>query len=206
MEILVRELEIKDDWDGLSEYGRILFERTHALGDGERLATALHNTQEYEPLAEFLESNTILLEQSEKLRMLYCLSLYHEGALLEARSKLAKLGEDWDDPSYRTLHINLRISLGEWNSLSAFVANECKKKDKRNAQELIGTAQLAVSLDSISQAKELIFAAVEKGKDDAGVLGTAYSLATKVVGRTKRSLNGCIKPPHSLVRMVQSGR
>ena len=128
LEILVHELEIRNDWDGLSEYGRILFERTHALSDGERLATALHNTQEYEPLAEFLASNKTLLEQSEKLRMLYCLSLYHEGALLEARSKLAELGDDWDDPNYRTLHINLGISLGDWNSLSAFVANECKKK------------------------------------------------------------------------------
>ena len=179
LELLVGELEIRNDWDGLSEYGRILFERTHALGDGERLATALHNTQEYEPLAEFLESNKTLLEQSEKLQMLYCLSLYHEGALLEARSKLAELGDDWDDPNYRTLHINLGISLGDWNSVSAFVANECKKKDKRNAQELIGTAQLAVGLDSISHAKELIFAAAEKGKDDADVLGTAYFLATK---------------------------
>ena len=179
LEILVHELEIRNDWDGLSEYGRILFERTHALGDGERLATALHNTQEYEPLAEFLASNKTLLEQSEKLRMLYCLSLYHEGALLEARSKLAELGDDWDDPNYRTLQINLGISLGDWNSVSAFVANECKKKDKRNTQELITAAQLAVGLDSISHAKELIFAAVEKGKDDADVLGIAYFLATK---------------------------
>ena len=179
LEILVHELEIRDDWDSLSEYGRILFERTHALSDGERLATALHNTQEYEPLAEFLESNKTLLEQSKQLQQLHCLSLYHEGALLEARSKLAELGDDWDDPNYRTLQINLGISLGDWNSVSAFVANECKKKDKRNAQELIGTAQLAVGLDSISHAKELIFAAVEKGKDDADVLGTAYFLATK---------------------------
>ena len=186
LELLAGELEIRNDWDGLSEYGRILFERTHMLRDAERLATALHNTQEYEPLAEFLASNETLLEQSEKLRMLYCLSLYHEGALLEARSKLAELGDDWDDSNYCTLHINLGILLGDWNSLSAFVANECKKKDKRNAQELISAAQLAIGLDSISHAKELIFAAVEKGNNDAGVLSSAYSLATNIGWEDKK--------------------
>ena len=179
LEILVHELEIRNDWDGLSEYGRILFERTHALSDGERLATALHNTQKYEQVAEFLTSNKTLLVQSKHLQQLHCWSLYIEGALLEARSKLAELGDDWDDPNYCTLQINLGISLGDWNSVSAFVANECKKKGKRNTQELITAAQLAVGLDSISHAKELIFAAVEKGKDDADVLGIAYFLATK---------------------------
>ena len=179
LEILVAELKAKDDWDGLSEYGRILFERTHALRDAERLATALHNTRKNERLAEFLESNKTLLAQSKHLQQLHCWSLYLEGALLEARAKLAELGNDWDYPNYRTLQVNLAVSLGDWSTVSAFVVNECQKKDKRNAQELISAAQLALCLDSISHAKELIFAAVEKGKDDADVLGTAYFLATK---------------------------
>ena len=200
LELLVGELEIRNGWDGLSEYGRILFERTHALRDAERLAIALHNTQQNEQVAEFLASNKTLLVQSKQLQQLHCLSLYHEGALLETRSKLAELGDDWDDPNYRTLQVNLAVSLGDWNSLSAFVANECKKKDKRNTQELIGTAQLAVGLDSISHAKELIFAAVEKGKDDADVLGTAYFLATKADWEDQGGLSVDAKSRHNLWR------
>ena len=92
---------------------------------------------------------------------------------------MAKLGDDWDNENYRILQVGLAISLGDWNFLSAFVAKECSEKDKRNSQELITASQLALNLDSISHAKELIFAAVEKEKDDAGVLGTAYFLATK---------------------------
>ena len=177
--ILVDKLETKDDWNGLCEYGEILFERTHNLRHAEGLALALYNTQKNERLVEFLKSHKTLLIQSEKLQMLYCWSLYLNGELLKARSELAKLNDDWDDEKYRTLQIYLAISLGDWNSLSEFVAKECQEKDKRNAQELIRAAQLALHLDSIPHAKELIFAAVNKEKDDAVVLGDAFFLATR---------------------------
>ena len=176
--ILVDKLETKNDWNGLCEYGEILFERTHNLRHAEGLALALYNTQKNERLVEFLKSNKTLLIQSEKLQMLYCWSLYLNGELLKARSELAKLNDDWDDEKYRTLQIYLAISLGDWNSLSEFVAKECKEKDKRNAQELIRTAQLALQLNS-PFAKELIFAVANKGNDNAGVLGAAYFLATR---------------------------
>ena len=176
--ILVDKLETKDDWNGLCEYGEILFERTHNLRHAEGLALALYNTQKNERLVEFLKSNKTLLIQSEKLQMLYCWSLYLNGELLKARSELAKLNDDWDDEKYRTLQIYLTISLGDWNSLTEFVAKECKEKDKRNAQELIRTAQLALQLNS-PFAKELIFAAANKGNDNAGVLGDAHFLATR---------------------------
>lgn len=174
---LVDELETGDEWDGLCEYGEILFERTRSLHDAVRLAKALTNTQKNERLVEFLRANPALLAQSKNLQMLYCWSLYHEGALLEARSELAKLSDDRDNPNYLALQINLGITLGDWTSLSAIVANECLEKDKRSAQELIGAAQLALHLGS-PNAKELIFAAARKGSDDAGVLAAAYFLAS----------------------------
>ena len=174
---LVDELETRCEWDGLCEYGEILFERTRSLHDAERLANALSNTQQNEQLLELIKANSDLLAQSKNLQMLYCWSLYHEGALLEARSELAKLSDDRDNPNYRALQINLGITLGDWNSLSAFVANECLEKDKRSAQHLILAAQLALHLGSL-HAKELIFAAADKGRDDAGILTAAYFLAS----------------------------
>ena len=175
--ILVDKLETRNNWNDICEYGKILFERTHNWRDAERLAIALHNTQKSEQLVEFLESNRALLPKSKRLQLIHCWSLYHEGNLLEARAKLEKLDNDWDDENYRILQIYLAISLGDWSSLSEFVAKEWKKKNKRSAQELIHAAQLALSLESIHQAKELIFTAAEKGKDDADVLKTAYILA-----------------------------
>ncbi|MDE2734741.1 MAG: HNH endonuclease [Gemmatimonadota bacterium] len=175
--ILVDELEARNDWNEICKYGKILFDKTHERRDAERLAIALHNTQERERLVEFLESNKTLLPKSNQLRLIHCWSLYHEGKLLEARSELAKLDDDWNNENYRTLQVNLSVSIGDWNSLSAFIAKECNEKGKRNAKELITTARLALHLGSIPHAKELIFAAAERGKDDPNVLGSAYFLA-----------------------------
>ena len=178
---LVVELGTRGDLENLCEYGEFLFEETRALPNAEEFASALHKTQKNKQLIEFLESNKTIVEQSDKLQMLYCWTLYLEGELLKARSELAKLlaklNDDWDSENYRILQVNLAISLGDWNFLSAFVAKECNEKDKRNAQELIRTAQLALRLDSISHARELTFAAAEKGENNADVLGKAYFLA-----------------------------
>ncbi len=174
---LVNELENRGGWDGLCEYGEMLFDRTHSLHDAERLARAFANAQKNEELVAFLRNNETFLLQSMKLQMLYCWSLYHEGAFLEARAELVKLSEDRDDPNYRALQVNLGIALGDWNSILAIIANECREKDKRGAEELIRTAHLAFHLGS-TNAKELVFAAASKGSEDAGILTAAYFLAS----------------------------
>lgn len=174
---LVDELESRREWDSLCEYGEILFGRTHSVRDAERLANALTNAQKTERLVELLKPNTDLLGQSKKLQMFYCWSLFHEGTLLEAHSELAKLSDDRENPNYRALQVNLGITLGDWHSLSAFVANENLDKDKRSAKDLIGAAQLAFHLGS-PHAKQLIFAAAARGNDDARVLAAAYFLAS----------------------------
>ena len=177
LQLLVHELETRCNWEGLCEYGEILYERTRALQDAVRFATALFNTQENDRLVGFLKSNRNLLAQSENLQLLNCWTLYVEGALLVARREMARLDADWDHQVYRTLQVNLAISLGDWNAVAEFVANECKKKHKRDAPELLRTAQLALRLDSSYQAKDLLFEAVQKGDDDAKVLATAYHIA-----------------------------
>ena len=57
------------------------------------------------------------------------------------------------------------------------LANECVEKEKRSAQELINSAQLAVRLGS-PLAKELIYEAANKGNNDADILSAACILAT----------------------------
>lgn len=174
---LVDVLEAGSDWDGLCEYSQILFERTRSRDDAERLAYSLSKTKENERLIEFLEANRTFLVQSKNLQFLYCWALYNGGKLLDARSELLRLVGYRDDSNYRTLQIKIDIALGDWGSLSAFVANEWLQREKRNAQELVSDAQLALQLGS-PNARELLFAAVEKGKDDADILSAAYFLAS----------------------------
>lgn len=174
---LIDELESRKGWNNLSIYSQMLFERTHSLRDAERFAFSLNHTQKYEQLVAFVRENKDLLVQSRRLQFLYCIALYYEGELLEARSELAKLDEDWADRNYRILQVNLRIAIGDWNSLLVIVANEFADRDKRTAQDLIYAAQLAANLDS-SYAKDLTFAAVEKGSDDPYILVAAYFIAS----------------------------
>ena len=59
--------------------------------------------------------------------------------MLEARTEMAKLGVDSDDANYRNLKINLAISMGDWNSVLAFIASECQRKraEKRSRNLII---------------------------------------------------------------------
>lgn len=173
---LVDELQAQQSWHELCEFGKILFQRTHSVADAERLAIAFTNAQASGPLVEFLRALPDLREQSKKLQMSYCWALYNEGYLLETRSELAKLSDEPDDRNYRALMVNLEIALGDWPSLSAYVAAEYQARDNRSAAELIQTAQLAHHLGS-PRARDLTFAAATKGDDDPGVLAAAYNLA-----------------------------
>ena len=175
---LVEELEDNAKWDELCEYAQVLFEETHDARHAEKLTIALSQTRRNEQMLEFIEANAKLLEQSEKLRMLYSVALYNNGALLESRSKFKELACDMDDANYRTLRIKLAVSLGDQDELLSIVATEYLERGKRNARHLISIAEIAVRL-GLPNVKELTIAAVEKDPDDAHVLAAAHLLATE---------------------------
>jgi hypothetical protein len=175
--LLVDELETRQLWDDICEYGRQIFESTHSLPDAERLANALNNAQRPDELVEFLNAHEDLLSQSKILQMLFAWGLYNQGALVESRAALAQISDDMDSHNYRVLLVNLGIAMGDWISLSGYVAREYQHRDKRSAQELMGAAQLALQVGS-PHAKELVFAAATKGDDDAAVLAGAYFIAS----------------------------
>ncbi len=174
---LVDELHRRQDWNDLCKYGALLFNWTRSIQDAERLANALSNAGRIDQLVQFVRENPDLLLQSKPLQMHYAWALYQEGALVEARAELAKLRDDHANPNYRALQVNLGIALGDWNSLSAFVANEYHDRENRSAHDLMSAAQLALHL-GLPDAKGLIFSAAAKGGGDAAVLAAAYFLAS----------------------------
>ncbi len=175
---LVSELEQRQHWDDLCNFGSRLFDQTRSLKDAECLVHALNNTHQSKALVEFLQSNSDLLEQSERLQMSYAWALYNEGALLEARRKLTELSDQASSPYYRALQVNLGIALGDWNSLLAYIVNEYRNRQDRTAYDLMATAQLALHIGS-PQAKDLAFEAASNAEDDADILAAAYFTATK---------------------------
>ena len=178
LEALVKELEDREDWDEVCEYGEILFEKTHSVHDAEQLASALHNSYRFGRIVELLQAHKEILEQSTILKYLQCWALFFGGDLLSARCELEKLEADWEDENYRTLQIDMSIALGDWDSLSASIASGYRKTENKSARELVRAAELSLYLN-LRSAKELLFKAAEKGKDDADVLSHVYFLATR---------------------------
>jgi hypothetical protein len=175
---LVPELEEHHRWDDLCDFGTRLFEETHSLRDAERLTNALNHAHRSEALVNFIKKNIDLLSQSHQMRMLYAWALYHEGAFLESRAVLSELSEEvGGGANYRALRVNIGIATGDVASLSAYIADEYRNRDNRNARDLIGAAQLALHLGS-PQAKALVFEAAAKAEDDSAVLAAAYFIAT----------------------------
>ncbi|WP_240422050.1 hypothetical protein [Paenibacillus periandrae] len=190
--VLVDSYEAIGDWVSLCVYGEMLFERTRSVSHAEQLANALSKAQNTTRLIELIKENIILLNQSKNQQLLYCWSLYHEGLLLEANNELAKIPDNQKNANSRALQVNLGIALGDWHTLSMFIANELHEKESRNAQEMIAAAQLAFHLGSF-HAKELVFEAVAKGKEDTGILAAAYFLATNAGWEDNQEVSGWIQ-------------
>ena len=175
---LADELRRKEEWEALCKYGEILFERTRSVHDAEGLVLALYNAKKFSRIVELVEADAEFIEQSASLHIFYCSSLYYEGELLRARDELAQLSTLSEDVHYRALRTNIAIAIGDWDSLSEFVREEHLQIENRSARELIEAAQLSLYL-SLQNTRDLLFAAAEKGIDDADILITAYFLATK---------------------------
>lgn len=174
---LVAELEGHQRWDDLCKFSRRLFEETHSLSDAERLVDALNQTYRTEELVKFLNENASLRSQSRQLRMSYAWALYYEGALLESRTALSELSDDVNSQNYRALQVNLGVATGDWASISAYLVDEYRNRNDRNAHELISAAQLALHV-GFPQAKELVVEAVAKANNDSAVLIAAYFIAS----------------------------
>ncbi|MDF1755516.1 MAG: SMEK domain-containing protein, partial [Verrucomicrobiales bacterium] len=175
---LVGELEEKNQWDQVTHYGELLFNETGTISDLERLVQALFRDKQYENIVSILTKRSDLMANSEELRMTYCWSSFQEGNIIEAKRQLNTLMTNFTSSNARTLHVNIAIALGDWNSLASFVINELDQKANRTPKELIFAAQLALQLSN-PVAKDLIFTAAENCENDAEIFAGAYFLATK---------------------------
>ena len=175
---LVVDLREKENWDELCKYGAILYSRTRSVNHAEWLVSALANTNRMDEVQGFLKSHPDLLEQSRGLQMADAWSLYYEGELLKARTRLNSLHSAEEDTSYRMLKVRIAIALGDWYSLMDFVANELNNRNCRSAVELLSAAQLGYSVGS-PHSRALLDAAIDSGNDNAEVLAGSYYLAVQ---------------------------
>jgi hypothetical protein len=175
---LVSLLEKANDWSQLCHYGSLLFAKTQALSDAERLAHALDKANRHLDLISLLRKFPDLLNQSDNLQMLWSWSLYREGLLAESKSAVEKLRRTRDHPSDRALLINLAVASGAWETLLPYLEIEWTKMEQRQSHELIQTASLAQIMES-PRTKDLVKTAADKGNSNPAILIGAYTIATR---------------------------
>lgn len=175
---LISQLENQSEWGQLCKYLPICFEHTKSLVDAERLARAFQENNQFTELEKFLSKYQEFLEQSDQLRMLWGWILYRKGLLVEAENELVKLKAKHDHQTYRDLEINLIITSGKWEAFFPFIENEWGNRDQRTSQELMRSANIALSIGS-PRSKDLLITAVEKANNDPIILAGAYFFASR---------------------------
>lgn len=174
---LAEALYQAENWNEFSKFGEALFLRTESLRDAERLGGALLMDHQSSKLVELFATKKDLREKSSSLQMHYCWALFREGELLKALSELEDSTLDPTTQNFRTLQMNLVIGLGDWATIPTLLASEFEARDQRTARELLKAAQLGLRTGSF-HVRALVEAAAEKAGDDAGVLASAYFLAS----------------------------
>lgn len=177
LNLLISSLKNRDDgWREMVIYSTELFSRTKAITDAEELAIALIRNHRFKDLGELIRRFPEFLEQSEKLQAYWCMVLYREGALVELGGALKRLRIKRDHPDDRRLAAELAITSGNWEELVTIAEEEWGRREHRSAMELLQAAYAAQMVGS-PRAKELTYAAAEKGNGDPNILIGAYHLA-----------------------------
>ena len=176
---LIRSLRDKQDWVELSKYCEILYGRTGSLDDANKFAMALDKSEQTAKLISFYDANPTIRAQSDQLQVNYCWALFFEGRVLKSKQELSKITDQKIIFNYLPLKINIGITLGDWESLSDICDQEYHDRENRSAHELMGAAILAAKVNN-RYAENLVFAAVEKGKDDPDILSSSFFLASNL--------------------------
>lgn len=175
LDAVVRNLEIREDWEGVALEGRRLFGTTQSLADGERLARALINIRGDEELESFLSDNERLVDASDTLRAIRCWHLFNRGKVLECRERLEESAND-SEPNLHNLRINLAVVTGDWDGIPLLVGSAYANRNEKDVRELVELAEQSLHFD-LPYTKDLVRSIAERGSMDAEALAAAYWLA-----------------------------
>lgn len=179
LRLLTQILEEKCDWPQLGVFAKILFDRTKSLADAKVLVRAKEKNKQFDEIEkEVFRKFPEFLDQSEHFLELRAFILYRKGAFQEANTTLSKLRSKRENSKDRQFRAELAITSGNWEDLWIIAKEELEHQDNRSAEELIRAAKAAYLAGS-PKAKELMYAAANKGSDDPNILFAAYLLASE---------------------------
>jgi hypothetical protein len=172
---LIAVLLSKGDSRTLGPYAEQLYEMTRAAHDLEMAAKAYGAAGDGENFRRVVESLPILFERAPALALEYAWQLFSLGRLPEARETARRLYSSHQRRDFN-LEFALAIESGQWEQLAVPLAALYEDRANQSALTLVRGAMLAHASGQ-GPLKDLIGAAVDKGRDDAQVLISAYSVA-----------------------------
>ena len=173
---LVDLLERQKDWGRMAHYAARLHEEVRSVESANRWAQALNAQGDLRGVRNLLAANPEFSAQSEFLKSLWGMVLYHDGNLKESKRVVDELRGENDRADYRELAVNIAIASGDWESLATHVESEWSLRSERSAAELLRAAQLAHSIQS-NRVRGLLQEATDSAADDPEVFLGAFQIA-----------------------------
>ena len=176
LQTLVETLGHKRD-ERLGDYLVQLWERRHRIEDARNACDAYVFSGQDEKAEAFLETLGELPRQDLHLRSHLAWGRFRQGRLAEAVTETrALIDAGVNDGNMRRLTVMLAVETGRWSELEPFVQRELAAAEDRTATDLMGSARIALALDSPTT-MPLVRAAIAKAGDDPALHAEAYSIA-----------------------------
>ena len=172
---LIGHLRSVGEDSALVPYLRMLFEKDPTFGNAGQLIGFLSRPEisDYRLILDFLDENSLLVEQSDDMRSAKAWAMFYLGDLAEARRVNDVLWAGRHSENDLALDMNIAVARGDWEHLQVIVERGWRRHRELGASVLMMLARHAGRSD---RAIALARLAVEKAPDDAHVLTAAYAL------------------------------
>ena len=131
----------------------------------------------YVKVIDFLDNHSNTVEKNEDLESVKARALFHIGKFQEAKSINNTLLRHRNHHNDLVLDVNIAITSGEWEHLSAIIDREWDGRQTHTAETLITLAQLAAQEErTVTRALELSRLAIDKAPENPQILVAANML------------------------------
>ena len=180
---LVSHLKTINDRAALHPLVVELFDRERTINNALDVVRSLSAPSffDHDAVIEFLDDNADLVVESDGLKAVKAWALFQAGRIQDAKTVNDNLLSSRTNQDDFNLDINIAVSSGHWEHVSAAIDREWPRRDSHTPTVLIRSAYLAGQRGlEPDRALELARLAAEKAPDDPGILAAAYWLYFKL--------------------------
>ena len=195
---LISHLKMANDHAALRPLTRKLFDRAPTVANAIDVVVSLGAPGDFdhESIIDFLERNSVIVEQSNELKTLKAMALFNAGRLRESREINDALLSQRTTPENLRLDFDIAVTSGKWERLGEILDHACDQQDLLDAETLIALADTAGQQGQIDRGLKLAKAAAGRAPENPQILIAAYHLHFRF-GRDEDA------SPHWLIRATE---